>query len=156
MKKILLLFVCLFVCWVLSAQQRIKVACVGNSITYGTGLSDRATQSYPVKLQKLLGERYEVENFGKPGATLLNQGHRPYTRQEEYRKALDFAGDIVVIHLGINDTDPRNWPNYRDFFVKDYLKLIDTFREANPAVRIIIARMTPIADRHTRFFVGNP
>ena len=71
MKKILLLFVCLFVCWVLSAQQRIKVACVGNSITYGTGLSDRATQSYPVKLQKLLGERYEVENFGKPGATLL-------------------------------------------------------------------------------------
>ena len=85
MKKILLLFVCLFVCWVLSAQQRIKVACVGNSITYGTGLSDRATQSYPVKLQKLLGERYEVENFGKPGATLLNQGHRPYTRQEEYR-----------------------------------------------------------------------
>ena len=68
MKKILLLFVCLFVCWVLSAQQRIKVACVGNSITYGTGLSDRATQSYPVKLQKLLGERYEVENFGKPGA----------------------------------------------------------------------------------------
>lgn len=51
MKKILLLFVCLFVCWVLSAQQRIKVACVGNSITYGTGLSDRATQSYPVKLQ---------------------------------------------------------------------------------------------------------
>jgi len=138
MKKILLLFVCLFVCWVLSAQQRIKVACVGNSITYGTGLSDRATQSYPVKLQKLLGERYEVENFGKPGATLLNQGHRPYTRQEEYRKALDFAGDIVVIHLGINDTDPRNWPNYRDFFVKDYLKLIDTFREANPAVRIIL------------------
>ena len=63
MKKILLLFVCLFVCWVLSAQQRIKVACVGNSITYGTGLSDRATQSYPVKLQKLLGERYEVENL---------------------------------------------------------------------------------------------
>lgn len=154
MKKILLLFVCLFVCWVLSAQQRIKVACVGNSITYGTGLSDRATQSYPVKLQKLLGERYEVENFGKPGATLLNQGHRPYTRQEEYRKALDFAGDIVVIHLGINDTDPRNWPNYRDFFVKDYLKLIDTFREANPAVRIIIARMTPIADRHIRFLSG--
>ena len=70
MKKILLLSVCLFVCWALFAQQRIKVACVGNSITYGTGLADRATQSYPVQLQKLLGEHYEVENFGKPGATL--------------------------------------------------------------------------------------
>ena len=49
MKKILLLSVCLFVCWALFAQQRIKVACVGNSITYGTGLADRATQSYPVQ-----------------------------------------------------------------------------------------------------------
>ena len=101
MKKILLLFVCLFVCWVLSAQQRIKVACVGNSITYGTGLSDRATQSYPVKLQKLLGERYEVENFGKPGATLLNQGHRPYTRQEEYRKAAVDAVRKLASDVGI-------------------------------------------------------
>ena len=155
MKKILILSVCLFVCWALPAQQqRMKVACVGNSITYGTGLADRATQSYPVQLQKLLGEHYEVENFGKPGATLLNQGHRPYTRQEEYRKALDFAGDIVVIHLGINDTDPRDWPNYRDSFVTDYLNLMDTFRKANPDVRIIIARMTPIADRHNRFLSG--
>lgn len=54
MKKILILSVCLFVCWTISSaqQQRIKVACVGNSITYGTGLSDRLVQSYPVQLQK--------------------------------------------------------------------------------------------------------
>lgn len=155
MKKVLVLSLCLFLCWTLSArQQRIKVACIGNSITYGTGLSDRATQSYPVQLQALLGERYEVKNFGKPGATLLKRGHRPYIQQEEYRKALEFAGDIVVIHLGVNDTDPRNWPNYRDCFVTDYLSLIDTFREVNPAVRIIVARMTPIADRHSRFLSG--
>ena len=94
MKKILILSVCLFISWALFAQQqRTKVACVGNSITYGTGLSDRSTQSYPVQLQKMLGNRYEVENFGKPGATLLNQGHRPYTRQEEYRKACHFVID---------------------------------------------------------------
>lgn len=154
MKKTLILSLCLLLCLAVSAQKRIKVACVGNSITYGFGLPDRATQAYPVQLQHLLGERYEVANFGKSGATLLNKGHRPYTRQEEYRKAVEFAGDIVVIHLGINDTDPRNWPNYRDFFVKDYLELIDTFRQANPAVRILIARMTPIADRHPRFLSG--
>lgn len=154
MKKILILSFCLLVCWAASAQKRVKVACVGNSITYGAGLSDRATQAYPVQLQNLLGAGYEVENFGKSGATLLNKGHRPYTKQEEYQKAVDFAGDIVVIHLGINDTDPRNWPNYRDFFVKDYLNLIETFRNANPQARIIIARMTPISDRHARFQSG--
>lgn len=154
MKKILLLTVCLFACWTLPARQRIKVACVGNSITYGTGVENREVNAYPVQLQRMLGERYEVENFGKPGTTLTNLGYRPYTKQEEYRKALDFAGDIVVIHLGINDTDPRVWPNYRDNFVNDYLSLISSFRKANPKARIIIARMTPISDRHPRFLSG--
>ena len=52
--------------------QKIKVACVGNSITYGTGIEDREHFSYPVQLQKMLGDKYLVGNFGKPGATLLN------------------------------------------------------------------------------------
>ena len=138
----------------LFAQKQIKVACVGNSITYGSGLADPKTESYPSQLQQMLGEAYEVGNFGKPGATLLNKGHRPYMEQSEYKDALAFAGDIVVIHLGINDTDPRNWPHYRDFFVKDYLALIDSFRMVNPKCRIIIARLTPIADRHPRFESG--
>lgn len=136
------------------AQDKIKVACVGNSITYGTGVADREVNAYPVKLQGMLGDRYEVANFGKPGATLLNHGHRPYTRQQEYKDALAFAGDIVVIHLGINDTDPRNWPNYRDEFIGDYRALMRSFREVNPKVRFLLARMTPLSHRHYRFESG--
>ena len=151
---ILSLIICLLCCQLSFAKDKIKVACVGNSITYGTGLADRDTEAYPVRLQEMLGDGYIVGNFGKPGATLLNKGHRPYIRQQEYVDALEFAGDIVVIHLGINDTDPRNWPNYRDFFVGDYLSLIDTLRQVNPKARVIIARMTPIADRHPRFLSG--
>lgn len=137
-----------------SAQKRTKVACVGNSITYGYTLPERETQAYPARLQQMLGDAYQVGNFGKSGATLLNRGHRPYMQQEEYRKAMAFAGDIVVIHLGINDTDPRDWPNYRDEFIRDYLTLIDSFRTAKPDCRIIIAKLTPIADRHPRFESG--
>lgn len=92
--------------------------------------------------------------FGKPGATLLYKGHRPYVEQPEFKEALRFKGDIAVIHLGINDTDPRNWPNYRDEFVNDYLSIMDSLRAANPKVRFILARMTPIADRHPRFQSG--
>lgn len=33
----------------------VRVACVGNSITYGTGFQDRARDSYPVQLQRMLG-----------------------------------------------------------------------------------------------------
>lgn len=136
------------------AAQPVRVACVGNSITYGTGIEDREHFSYPVQLQQMLGNGYVVGNFGKPGATLLYKGHRPYVEQPEFKEALRFKGDIAVIHLGINDTDPRNWPNYRDKFVKDYLSIMDSLRAANPKVRFILARMTPIADRHPRFQSG--
>jgi len=135
-------------------QKTIKVACVGNSITYGYGIENREQNSYPSVLQRLLGKGYKVGNFGHSGATLLSKGHRPYIQQEEYRKALAFAGDIVVIHLGINDTDPRNWPNHRNDFVKDYLTLISSFKKANPKARIVIARMSPLSHRHHRFESG--
>ena len=122
--------------WV-QAGSPVKVACVGNSITYGTGLADRERDAYPVQLQRMLGDGYVVGNFGKPGATLLRHGHRPYVQQTEYREALAFGADIAVIHLGTNDTDPRNWPNYRDEFVSDYLALIDSLKATNPSMRIL-------------------
>lgn len=132
----------------------IRVACIGNSITYGLGLSDRETESYPSQLQAMLGESYLVGNFGKSGTTLLRHGHRPYMEQTEFREALDFHADIAVIHLGINDTDPRNWPNYGNEFVGDYLALIDSLRKSSPEIRILVARMTPIGERHPRFQSG--
>lgn len=154
MKQVFLYSLLMLFALYASAQKRIKVACVGNSITYGYTLPERETQAYPSQLQQMLGDAYQVGNFGKTGATLLNKGYRPYMQQEEYRKAMEFAGDIIVIHLGINDTDPRNWPNYRDEFIRDYLALIDSFRVAKPDCRIIIARLTPIADHHPRFESG--
>ena len=135
-------------------EPKIKVSCVGNSITYGMRIENREQDSYPVQLQRMLGDRYEVGNFGKSGATLLRHGHRPYFEQEEFRQAMDFAGDIVVIHLGINDTDPRNWPHFQDEFVGDYLALVDSLRSVNPKARFIIARMTPIGSTHSRFISG--
>ena len=154
MKRLLLSFLLLFFLLPLSACRIIKVACVGNSITYGTGVANREQKAYPVVLQRLLGKGYQVENFGKPGATLLRRGHRPYFAQPEFRAALQFRPDIAVIHLGINDTDPRNWPNYRDEFIPDYLALIDSLRAVNPHVRILVARLTPIGVDHPRFDSG--
>lgn len=131
-----------------------KVACIGNSVTYGYTHSNPAESSYPSRLQILLGDEYTVGNFGHSGATLLNKGHRPYIKQKAYSDALAFAPDLAIIHLGLNDTDPRNWPNYRDEFVSDYLALIDTLRAINPDVKIWICRMTPIFNHHSRFKSG--
>lgn len=154
MRKIVLSYLLVLCSLVAVAQTPVRVACVGNSITYGAGIENRERDAYPAQLQRMLGEGYVVGNFGKSGGTLLNKGHRPYIGQKEFQRALTFAGDVVVIHLGINDTDPRDWPNYRDYFVRDYLALIDSFRVVNPKVRILVARMTPITNRHSRFESG--
>lgn len=131
-----------------------RVACIGNSITYGYGLEHRDSLSYPAVLQRMLGDDYEVGNFGLSGATLLRHGHRPYTATAQWRDALDFNADIALIHLGINDTDPRDWPLYADEFVADYVALIDTLRSRNPLMRIIISRLSPLRSTHYRWRSG--
>lgn len=138
-----------------TANQKIRVACVGNSVTFGYGLNDRQTESYPAQLQQLLGSTYEVGNFGLSGATLLSKGHRPYVLTDEYQRALAFKPDLVIIHLGLNDTDPRNWPNFRDEFISDYLKIIHSFQNSgSQSAKVFICRMTPIFNSHPRFKSG--
>ena len=137
-----------------TAQEKIKVACIGNSVTYGYGHKAPDETSYPTQLQHLLGEEYEVRNFGHSGATLLSKGHRPYINLPEYKAALEFTPDIAVIHLGLNDTDPRNWPNYRDEFCTDYTNIIKALRDANPQIQVYVCRMTPIFHWHRRFKSG--
>ena len=133
---------------------KIKVACIGNSVTYGHLLPYREDNAYPARLQNLLGDNYMVGNFGKSGATLLNRGHRPYMEQDEFKEAMAFEADIAVIHLGLNDTDPRNWPNYSDDFEKDYYTLIDSIKSSNPKCKIWICKMSPITYEHNRFKSG--
>lgn len=137
-----------------SAGSPTKVVCIGNSITYGYGIELRDSLSYPAVLARLLGAGYEVGNFGHSGATLLRHGHRPYTSLPEWRQALQFHPDIAVIHLGVNDTDPRDWPLYGDEFVSDYVALIDTLREVNPRMRIIVANLSPLRSSHYRYRSG--
>ena len=155
-KKTMKLLLILILCHTgLYAQNsKIKIACVGNSVTYGAGLKDPINQSYPALLQKKLGADYDVKNFGRSGATLLRKGHNPYYKTKEFTESVAFKPDIAVIHLGLNDTDPRNWNNYRDEFKGDYAWLIDTLRKQNPAVKIFICLMTPIFNDHPRFRSG--
>lgn len=139
-----------------SSTEKIRVACVGNSVTYGYDIKNREENCYPAQLQKMLGENYEVSNFSKSGTTLLTKGHRPYIQQEVFQEAMNFNPHIVVIHLGLNDTDPRNWPNFRDEFTYDYCALIDSFLNISDEMipEIWICKMTPIFHEHSRFKSG--
>lgn len=135
-------------------KSTLKLACIGDSVTAGYLLSNPSSNSYPSQLQMMMGNKYEVQNFGHSRATLLKKGHRPYYKTREYQNALDFNPDIAIIHLGLNDTDPRNWPNYSDEFEADYNWLIESLKKQNPAIEIYICRLSPIFNEHPRFKSG--
>src|SRR5210317_670996 len=102
MKKTILLGVAFLLIFQIGYSQ-IKIACIGNSITYGSGMPDPASMSYPAQLQYWMGKDYKVENFGVSGATLLKKGDKPYWDEPAYKKSLEFKPDIVIIKLGTND-----------------------------------------------------
>ena len=82
-----------------TAQEKIKVACIGNSVTYDYGHKEPGSTSYPTQLQQMLGDKYEVRNFGHSGATLLSKGHRPYINLHEYKAALAFSLGLHYLYM---------------------------------------------------------
>jgi len=105
----------------------IKVACVGNSITFGNGLKNPVKDAYPGVLQCLLGNRYEVRNFGCSGATMLQNSNNPYWKTKAYQSAKQYNPDIVLIKLGTNDSKFENKAHWKEF-ANDLSNMVDTFR----------------------------
>lgn len=122
--------------------ESIRVACIGDSITFGLGIRDRSRDSYPSQLAAMLGNGWEVRNFGVSGATLLKKGDYPYWRMREYREALEFLPHVVIIQLGTNDTWSWNW-KYRKEFARDYLALIESFEKLGTKPRIYLCSIIP-------------
>jgi lysophospholipase L1-like esterase len=125
-----------------SAWAQVKVACVGDSITFGYGLSAPATQSYPAQLQTLLGNGYVVGNFGVNGATVQKSTAKSYWRTSQYRSSKAFAPNIVVIMLGTNDSKSGNWN--ADNFNADYRALIAEYQSLATHPAVYIALIPPV------------
>lgn len=109
------------------AKNAIRVACVGNSITYGAGIKNRNRDSYPSVLGRMLGDGYHVKNFGISARTVMNKGDRPYMNEKIFKDALAFDPNIVVIKLGTNDSKSFNW-KFKSGFTKDLQTMIDSFK----------------------------
>lgn len=125
-------------------NRKIRIACLGNSITYGHGIPDREHYAYPGALQTLLGDAFDVRNYGVSGRTLLSKGDYPYKNEGAYTQAKNFRPDIVLIKLGTNDTKPWNWA-YKDDFDKDYMTFINELRAlpSKPLIYLCTALYVP-------------
>lgn len=117
----------------LAAHPQIKVACIGNSITAG---------SYPVQLNTILGEGWEVKKCGVSGSTLLRNGDHPYYITKAYADAKAFAPDVVIIKLGTNDSKPQNW-KYSNEYYNDYATMIKELKALPSKPFIIVCYPVP-------------
>lgn len=122
----------------LSAQT--KIACLGDSITYGARLPERANHSYPAQLAALR-PKDEVRNFGIGGATLLLLADRPLVATDSFATAIAWQPDVAIVMLGTNDTCQnqrrRNWEHHADLAANAQL-ICRRLLAANPDVRIVL------------------
>ena len=114
----------------------VKVACIGDSITWGFTLLNPWKQSYPVLLQEKLGAEYKVRNFGYNDAAARFDADTPYVSKRVYRESLAWNPDIVLLMLGTNDTKRRNWDP--EIFRRDYQRIIESYRQLPSQPRIIL------------------
>ena len=125
-----------------SAEEgQIKVACVGDSNTYGHGITPWFLHNYPKVLGDLLGDDYVVNNYGHHGATCQSTGDQPYISYNDYKNSIKFEADILVFMLGSNDAKTENWRG-EEAFKAEYLARLDEYRESNPDMRIILCTPT--------------
>ncbi|HTJ77934.1 MAG TPA: sialate O-acetylesterase [Rariglobus sp.] len=125
-----------------------KVACIGDSITYGAFLQDPSTQSYPPQLQALLGNDFIVTNYGVSGRTMLKNGDSPYWNTGQYPQSIGSNPDIVVMMLGTNDSKPQNWV-YQSEFLSDYKDMIQSYRATNSHPMILVNTCPTVAGPDT-------
>jgi len=123
---------------------RIRVACVGDSITYGLGIANRERNGYPAQLATLLGEHWEVRNFGFSGAFAIKDSTKPYLLLPVFDEALAYEPDVVIIQLGTNDTNAKTWPAHHQQFITDYLAIIRRFQGLRTKPRIYLCRPVPL------------
>lgn len=143
-------------------EKKIRIVCMGDSITEGFGLWDTPDCFYPAILQDILGSDYEVFNQGVSCTCVSNyekDGHvygMPYVRQEKYRQALALAGDIYIVMLGTNDAqdgmsddgtsqDPYNiLIDLEPDFERYYQVILDDIRQAAPHALLYLVAPIPV------------
>ena len=123
-------------------EGQIKVACVGDSVTYGYGINNRDKYNYPALLGDILGENYIVNNFGYSGRCVQSTADRPYINENLYQESLNFEPDIVVFMLGSNDSKSFNWN--RENFIKDYNSLVESYINLPSSPKVYLMAPPPV------------
>lgn len=117
-----------------------RVACIGDSITYGFAIKNWFFHHYPHILQLQLCGGYYVKNFGLSGSTGMKSSGMPYVNFHVYKQSRKFLPNIVVAMFGTNDANSANWRG-KEKFISEYKELLFAYQtaESHPVMYV----MTP-------------
>lgn len=125
----------------------IKIACIGDSITYGYGIKKREFNSYPKRLEIMLGDHYVnyPEDFlAYCGACVWHRGLKPFASTFDFLNALDWAADIQIVCLGSNDTLYPITDEFRKEFIEDYEMLLGQLKENSYHAQFYLCLIPPM------------
>lgn len=126
------------------SKDRLRLVCLGDSVTRGARLEDPETSSYPARLQALLGTTCQVINLGVGSCTMIRAGKpNVWSRLDAVRQAQP-NGAIII--LGTNDTcsGTRKCWDHKGEFGRDYRDFIDELRRLPSRPLVWICAPTPM------------
>ncbi|BDD41006.1 GDSL-type esterase/lipase family protein [Streptococcus ruminantium] len=129
----------------------IKVAAVGDSLTYGYGLENREKDAYPCVLADRLGAHYQVSNYGLSGRSLQSTADYPYFLEKNAQLLLDNDADIIIVMIGSNDSRAPYWN--RERFQREYREMAERYMKlpSQPDVYLVVPPFVPTS----RFGLNN-
>ncbi len=127
-------------------KKPIEIACVGDSITWGSGAANATTDNWPKQLGEMLGSNFVVRNYGVAGIQTVhiydqeipqmgpqggNNLQLENTRTDAWANSHVTQPDVVIVMLGTNDAGKVCGTNLSDE-VKAAAK--QTYKEAMKAL----------------------
>jgi len=130
-----------------ASGEKIRIAFIGDSITEGVGAAPASTYSYPAQLQKMMGDGFEIGNFGKSSSYVLPANNKynvkdkalSYKNTAQYKQSLKFGADIVVIMLGTNDIRSMSCEEAKQDFKAALADLAKEYAALETVKRVYIA-----------------
>ena len=121
----------------ISDSENITVACIGDSITFGSGVfKTRQKDAWPSLLEHRFGKNATVLNYGIRGATLQKEGNRPYKDYVDLDSVMNEKPDLFLVMLGTNDSKPINWN--KDRYARQFEELIEKLNRGDWKHQIVL------------------
>jgi lysophospholipase L1-like esterase len=128
-----------------SDSDPIRIACIGDSITFGTAAWGETKNGYnypennfyyPTVLQSLYGYDTVVGNFGFPGSNISSTSYSRYYTSCSYNMMMSFEPDIIVMALGTNNA--VFIASQMSTFKNDYKTMIEDIHKRYPEAKLIM------------------